>query len=214
MSKHLLYRKDLLNGTLTRSFRFVLIQFISCLIALIQVISPAEAAGPLSVKTTNPRFFDTQGKSVYLAGSYLNEYNSLSGSWDFTSYLDLLQQQNQNFTRVWGWEQSPWIYDKIGQISFASQPYERSGPGLALDGGLKFDLTRFDQAYFDQIRSRVTQAARRGIYVSVMLFEGFSTQKKVGRVNPWLSDPFQQGNNINGVNGDPTETAAAKSSFR
>ena len=213
MSKHLLYRKDLLNRTLTRSLLFVLPQLVACLIVLIQVISPAEAAGPLSVKTTNPRFFDTQGKSVYLTGSYLNEYNLLSGSWDFASYLDLLQQQNQNFTRVWGWEQSPWIYDKIGQISFASQPYERTGPGLALDGGLKFDLTRFNQAYFDQIRSRVTQAARRGIYVSVMLFEGFSTQKKMGRVNPWLSDPFQQVNNINGVNGDPNRNGGGEEFF-
>jgi hypothetical protein len=116
MSKHLLYRKDLLNRTLTRSLLFVLAQLVACLIILTQVVSLAEAAGPLSVKTTNPRyFFDTNGKSVYLTGSYLNEYNTLSGSWDFTSYLDFLQQQKQNFTRVWGWEQSPWIYDNTVQ---------------------------------------------------------------------------------------------------
>ena len=137
----------------------------------------------------------------------------LSGSWDFASYLDFLQQQKQNFTRVWGWEQSPWIYDNSGQVSFSSQPYERTGPGLALDGGLKFDLTRFNQAYFDQLRSRVLEAAQRGIYVSVMLFEGFSTQKKVGRVNPWLGDPFQQANNINGINGDPNRNGGSEEFF-
>jgi Concanavalin A-like lectin/glucanases superfamily/Chitobiase/beta-hexosaminidase C-terminal domain/Family of unknown function (DUF6298) len=177
-----------------------------CLIVLIQVVSPAEAAGPLTIKPTHPRyFFDSKGKSVYLTGSYLNEYNTLDGSWDFTSYLDFLQQQKQNFTRVWGWEQSPWVYDKTGEITFSTQPYERTGPGLALDGAPRFDLTRFNQAYFDQLRSRVAEAARRGIYVSVMLFEGFSTQKKVSRVNPWLGDPFQQANNINGINGDPNQ---------
>ena len=214
MSKHLLYRKDLPNQTFTHGFRFVLTPLVFCLIVLFQAISPVEAAGPLSVKTTNPRyFFDTNGKSVYLTGSYLNEYNTLSGSWDFTSYLDFLQQQKQNFTRVWGWEQSPWIYDNTGQVSFSSQPYERTGPGLALDGGLKFDLTRFNQAYFDQLRSRVLEAAQRGIYVSVMLFEGFSTQKKVGRVNPWFGDPFQQANNINGINGDPNRNGGSEEFF-
>ena len=56
MSKHLLYCKDLLNRTLTRSLLFVLSQLVACLIVLIQAISPAEAAGPLSVKATNPRY--------------------------------------------------------------------------------------------------------------------------------------------------------------
>src|SRR5262249_11861624 len=176
MSKHLLYCKDLLNRTLTRSLLFVITQLVACLIILIQVLSLAEAAGPLSVKTNTPRYFvDSKGNPVYLIGSYLNDYNTLSGSSDFASYLDFLQQQNQNFTRVWGWEQSPSINDNTGQISFSTQSYERTGPGLALDGGLKFDLTRFNQAYFDQLRYRVLEAAQRGIYVSVMLFEGFST---------------------------------------
>src|SRR6516165_9749080 len=159
MSKHLLYCKDLLNRTLTRSLLFVLAQLVASLILLIQLLSTAEAAGPLSVKPTNPDyFFDSKGNPVYLTGSYLNEYNMLSGSWDFSAYLDFLRQQKQNFTRVWGWEQSPWFYDQTGQISFSSQPYERTGPGFALDGAPKFDLTRFNQAYFDQLRSRALQA--------------------------------------------------------
>ncbi len=162
MSKHWLYCKDLLSRTLSRSLPFIFPLLIAGLI-LVQAISPAHAAGPLTIKTSNPRYFvDSQGNPVYLTGSYLNEYNMLSGSWDFVSYLDFLQQQNQNFTRIWGWEQSPLIYDSTGQISLASQPYERTGPGLALDGGLKFDLTRFNQAYFDQLHSRViaSRAAR------------------------------------------------------
>src|SRR5262249_41618704 len=76
------------------------------------------------------------------------------------------------------------------------------------DGGLKFDLTRFNQAYFDQLRSRVLEAAQRGIYVSVMLFEGFNTQKKLGRV-----DPLQQLNNINGINGDPNRDGSNEELF-
>src|SRR5215813_6706415 len=128
MSKQLLYCKDLLNRTVTRSLLFTIVRFSACLIILTQAISAAEAIEPLSVKSTNPcYFFDSRGNPIYLTGSYLDQYNTLSGSWDFAAYLDSLQKQNQNFTRAWAGEQSP---------------YERTGPGLALDGGPKFDLTR------------------------------------------------------------------------
>ena len=49
--------------------------------------------------------------------------------------------------------------------------------------------------------------------MSVMLFEGFSTQKKIGRVNPWLGDPFQQANNINGVSSDPNRNGGGEEFF-
>src|SRR5262249_28286610 len=142
MSKLLRYCKDLLNRTLTRSLLFAFVQLMAGVTVSTQAISPAEAVEPLSVKTVNPPyFFDSKGNSVYLSGSYLDQYNALSGSWDFAAYLDSLQKQNQNFTRVCAWEQSP---------------YERTD--LALDGGPKFDLTRFNQAYFDQLRFRIVQA--------------------------------------------------------
>src|SRR5262245_37853189 len=132
MSKLLRYCKDLLNRTLTRSLLFAFVQLIAGVTVSTQAISPAEGIEPLSVKTANPySFVDSKGNSVYLSGSYLDQYNTLSG--DFAAYLASLQEQNQNFTRVWAWEQSP---------------YERTGPGLALDGGPKFDLTRFNQVYF------------------------------------------------------------------
>ena len=44
---------------------------------------------------------------------------------------------------------------------YAPQPFVRSGPGTALDGKPKFDLTRLDQAYFDRLRSRVVEAGSR-----------------------------------------------------
>jgi hypothetical protein len=176
---------------------------LSTIVSLI-LISPADATGPLRIDPSNPRyFFDGNGKAVYLAGSYQNPYNLLSnGTQDFLAYFDFLAQQNHNFTRVWAWEQAPWTYDQNGEMVFTQQPYQRMGPGTALDGGLKFDITRFNQAYFDQLRDRIIAAGQRGIYVSLILFEGFSTQRQVRQVNPWLGDPFQSENNINGVDAD------------
>ena len=177
---------------------------LTLLFLLAPSVSRVYAASSLRVNPSNPRyFFDGDGRSVYLAGSYQNPYNLLSsGSQDYSAYFDFLAQQNHNFTRVWAWEQSPWTYDQNGQVVFTQQPYERTGPGTALDGGLKFDITRFNQAYFDQLRERIVAAGQRGIYVSLILFEGFSTQRQVRQVNPWLGDPFQSENNINSIDAD------------
>ena len=185
------------------AFRLLLVLILSGPI-LLKTASPAEAAGPLRTNPANPKYFvDNLGNAVYLAGSYQNPYNLLSGSVsEITAYFDFLAQQNQNFTRLWAWEQSPWAYDQNGNVTFTLQPYERTGPGAALDGGLKFDLSRFNQAYFDQLRSRIIAAGQRGIYVSLILFEGFSTQRKVRQVDPWLADPFHGDNNVNGINAD------------
>jgi hypothetical protein len=77
-------------------------------------------------------------------------------------------------------------------------PWVRSGPGLAADAKPKFDLTKFDPEYFDRLRSRVTAARDRGIYVSVMLFEGWEIQFS----DAWWNHPFHAESNVNGVAAD------------
>ena len=194
-------------GNLART-RFAL-GILSWLILMACFLSPAKAAGPLSVRSSNPRFFvDSNGKAVYLSGVHLNNDlvdRSDKTVLDFTSYLNFLQQYEHNFVRLWAWEQAAWTNESTAKITFDPLPYQRKGPGTALDGGRKFDLNRFNQAYFDRLRSRVVEAGQRGIYVSVMLFQGFSSQRKnIGGGNPWAGHPFNVSNNINGINGDPS----------
>jgi Concanavalin A-like lectin/glucanases superfamily/Chitobiase/beta-hexosaminidase C-terminal domain/Family of unknown function (DUF6298)/Putative collagen-binding domain of a collagenase len=172
-------------------------------------LAPATAARPLSVGSSNPPFFvDSNGKAVYLSGVHLNNDlidRSDKAVLDFTSYLNFLQQYEQNFVRLWAWEQAAWTNESTAKITFDPLPYQRKGPGTALDGGRKFDLSRFNQTYFDRLRSRVVEAGQHGIYVSVMLFQGFSSQRKnIGGGNPWTGHPFNVSNNINGINGDPS----------
>jgi hypothetical protein len=188
--------------------RLVLV-FLSWVVLATCFLSPAKAAGPLSVSSANPRFFvDSNGKAVYLTGVHLNNDlvdRSNKAVLDFTSYLNFLHQYQHNFVRLWAWEQAAWTNESTSKITFDPLPYQRKGPGSALDGGRKFGLTRFNQTYFDRLRSRVVEAGQHGIYVSVMLFQGFSSQRKnIGGGNPWTGHPFNLSNNINGINGDPS----------
>ena len=171
------------------------------------------ATGPLKVSKSNSRYFvDSTGKAVYLTGSHTWSNLQDSGltnpppKFDYTAYLDFLQENNHNFFRLWTWEQSgPWIGTIGDDYWFEPLPYQRLGPGIARDGQLKFDLTKFNQAYFDRLRQRVQEAGDRGIYVSVMLFNGWSVVERKGDMssnNPWITHPFNKNNNINGIDGD------------
>jgi len=168
----------------------------------------APAAGPLRAHPKNPRYFtDGTGRAVYLTGSHTwaNLVDIGPGdpppAFDFAAYLDFLEGLGHNFIRLWTWEPVTWSTGRWGKgvHTAAPQPFARTGPGNALDGKPKFDLAKYDRVYFDRLRSRVRAAGERGIYVSVMLFEGWAMQFSEGA---WEGHPFHPANNVNAIDGD------------
>jgi hypothetical protein len=164
--------------------------------------------GPLKVSKENPRYFaDRDGNVVYLTGSHtwsnfkdMGKINPPS-PFDYESYLDFLQKYNHNFIRLWTWDLTKYSYD--GTFTYAEPfPWQRTGTENALDGKPKFDLSKFNESYFERLRSRVIDAGKRNIYVSIMLFEGHGLHSSQA---PWCWDghPFNASNNVNGINGDP-----------
>jgi hypothetical protein len=173
--------------------------------------TPLGAVTLLHVSASNGRYFENAaGQIVYLTGSHtwsnLQDNGTVDppATFNYTAYLDFLTTRNHNFFRLWAWEQSKWTAEIAAAYWIAPGPFKRTGPGVALDGKPKFDLTQFDQVYFDRLRSRVQEAGARGFYVSVMLFDGWSVATKGGFElnNPWRGHPFNAANNINGINGD------------
>jgi hypothetical protein len=111
---------------------------------------------------------------------------------DFETYLEFLKQHDHNFTKLWAQEDTRQV----------PLPYRRVGPELALDGKPKFDLAQFNQEYFDRLRARVIAAGEQGIYVSIMLFNGWSVEGKTPNRDVWPKHPFYAANNVNGIDGD------------
>ena len=170
------------------------------------------ATGPLHKHPDNPRYFaHGEGQAVLLTGSHT--WNSLVDvgesdpppNFDFDAYLDFLDRYHHNFIRLWTWETTNWdtrgaSWGGTGGLNrVAPHPWARTGEGTALDGKPKFDLEKYDPAYFQRLRSRVAAAGNRGIYVSIMLFEGWALQFAD---KAWEGHPMNPANNINKIGGD------------
>ena len=175
-------------------------------IAAVNAASPPVAA-PLSA-SANPNYFkDASGTPIILNGSHswntLQDWgtNGVLQPLDFTAFVNFLVAHGHNFTYLWRTElpkfcNLPTTASAPPSFTVGPHPWQRTGPGNASDGGLKFDLTKFNQAYFDRLRARVQALNAAGIYAGVYLFTG-----------EWLaifrcaSDgyPFTGSNNINGI---------------
>src|SRR5208282_2344207 len=147
----------------------------------------APSAQPITGELTvssNPHYFqDASGNPLILNGS--QTWNTLQ-DWgaggavqtlDFDAFVKFLTAHGHNFTLLWTVElpkfcgQPPPATTPPG-CTVSPLPWKRTGPGTATDGGLKFDLTNFDQSFFDRLRTRALALNNAGIYVGVYLFTG------------------------------------------
>ncbi len=163
---------------------------------------------PLRALAMNSNYFtDGSGKAVYLTGSHtwnnVQDWgtNGSIQTLDFAAYVKMLVAHHHNFTLLWATELPtfrglPTTAKSPPDFSVTPHPWQRTGPGNASDGKLKFDLTKFNQAYFDRLRDRVQQLHAAGIYAGVYLFSG-----------EWLlrfrfsgdGYPLTGSNNVNGI---------------
>lgn len=167
------------------------------------------ATGPLRANPANRRYFtDGSGRAIFLTGAHTWANFQEIGMepvpiFDWEGYLSMMMAHNHNFMRFWGWQQTAWAPWTPDKILFEPSLYVRTGPGQALDGGLKFDLTKFNPAYFSRMRQRLTECRDRDIYCAVQLFQSFSENKpRACGDQTWSGHPYNAGNNINGANGD------------
>lgn len=146
--------------------------------------APRAITVPLKALVTNPNYFtDGSGKAVYLTGSH--SWNTVQ-DWgtndtiqplDFKAFVKMLVAHHHNFTLLWTTElptfrRLPTTESNPPDFTVAPLPWHRTGPGNASDGKPKFDLTKYNQAYFDRLRDRVQQLQAAGIYAGVYLFSG------------------------------------------
>lgn len=175
----------------------------------------ASRTGLLRVHPSNPIYFtDDSGRAIYLGGHQIfvdlqdntfgkhttyNQQAELDWGW----YLQFAKARNLNYLRNWTVMSTGCGVPSQCAVAYP-MPYKRiDGSGRANDGGAKFDLNQFDEEFFKRLRSRVIDAAKHGIYVSIMLYDAAAFTNFSAPLDPmWGGNVFNAANNINGIDAD------------
>lgn len=158
------------------------------------------SAQPIQLHPANPHYFSYQGKPTVLITSGEHYGSVLNLDFDFITYLNTLQKNGLNLTRTFtgAYREAPGDFGiehntMAPETGRYSCPWPRSEQaGYAL-GGNKFDLLRWDEAYFKRIKEFVSAAEQRGIIVELALFCPFYEEKM------WVISPMNAANHINNV---------------
>jgi hypothetical protein len=135
------------------------------------------AAEPIKLHPDNPRYFLFRGRPALLITSGEHYGAVLNRDFDYVRYLDVLKSHGFNLTRTFSgaYREVPGSFSITGNTLAPAPgrflcPWPRGDTPGAADGGNKFDLGRWDPAYFDRLKDFVRQAGRRGIVVELVLF--------------------------------------------
>lgn len=157
-------------------------------------------AGPLRLHPDNPHYFLWHGKPAVLITSGEHYGAVLNLDFDYRRYLDELKAHRFNLTRTFSgtYREIPGSFNITGNTLAPAPgrfvcPWARSEHSGAFDGGNRFDLTRWDPAYFERLKDFIAQAGERGIVVELVLFCTMYDE------TVWNASPMNARNNVNGV---------------
>jgi hypothetical protein len=164
----------------------------------------AEENPPLRLHPENPRYFLFRGKPTVLVTSGEHYGAVMNLDFDYVPYLEELRSKGLNHTRTFSgaYREVPGSFG-ITDNTLAPAPHRylcpwaRSATPGYFDGGAKFDLTKWDEAYFHRLKDFVAQSGQRGIVVEITLFCVWYD----GKV--WDVSPMNARNNVNAIGNCP-----------
>lgn len=168
----------------------------------------ADPPRPFAVHPDNGHYFLFRGRPTVLVTSGEHYGAVLNRDFDSKTYLKTLAADGLNHTRTFAgtYREVPGSFDITDNVLAPAAgkfvgPWARSGtPGNA-DGGNKFDLTKWDPAYFARLKDFLTEAGRHGIVVELNLFCPNYDDSM------WKASPLNAANNVNGVGDCPKDEA-------
>jgi len=155
---------------------------------------------PIKLHPENPHYFLFRGKPTVLITSGEHYGAVLNTGFNYRKYLAALQKLGFNLTRTF----SGAYCEPVGAFNIRKNPlapakgklicpWARSEEGGYPNGGNKFDLDRWDPAYFRRLREFLSEASKRGVVVELVLFCPFYKDAM------WDLSPMNAANNVNGV---------------
>lgn len=165
---------------------------------VIMLSSCRKESGPVNIHPENPHYFLFRNSPAILVGSTEHYGAVMNLDFDYVQYLDELKRCDLNVTRTFsGIYVEPQGAFNIEKNTLAPAqgrficPWQRSDQPGYKGGGNKFDLERWDTAYFNRLKDFIIEAGKRSIIVELDLFSNFYDTVQ------WQLSPLYFANNIN-----------------
>ncbi|MBN1561975.1 hypothetical protein JW998_17110 [candidate division KSB1 bacterium] len=161
---------------------------------------------PIHLHPDNPHYFEWQNRPTVLLTSGEHYGAVLNLEFDFETYLQTVRAAGLNLTRTFSgvYCEHPGAFN-ISKNTLAPAenqlicPWARSDERGYANGGDRFDLDSWDEAYFNRLKQFIRTAAAQHIVVELVLFCPFYGDEQ------WQLSPLHISNNINGI-GDVDRT--------
>ncbi len=169
----------------------------------LQMISSAtekKQSSAISIYPKNTYYFlDTKGKPFICVGDYT--WETFSGvDFDYVKMFDSLKSRGLNLARIWLWKGCEAYPPPDKNLHI--EPFLREGPGLANDGRPKYNLDKFNPAFFTRLIEFCKAADKCGINLDLMMMDAWMLKHDY----LWRLNAFNRDNNVNNVDGDPQNT--------
>jgi len=153
--------------------------------------------GPIQLHPENPHYFIFKGKPLALITSAEHYGAVLNLDFDYKKYLEILAADGMNYTRIF-----TGTYYEIAGESFGIQkntlapqkdrvitPWIKIGTNKS--GYARYDLSKWNEMYFERLKDFIEVAAANNIIVEVTLFSS------IYRDEHWDMCPQNPVNNVN-----------------
>src|SRR5260370_30852711 len=172
----------------------------ACSVVVLVLGAGTVAAQPLALHPGNPHYFLFRGKPAILVTSGEHYGAVLNLDFDYKKYLTTLAADGLNLTRTFpGAYVEPAGAFQIERNTLAPGPgrlicpWARSKKAGYVNGGNRFDLSRWDDAFFRRLNDFVAHAGKHGIVVEINLFTPMYEDAQ------WNYSPMKASNNVNGI---------------
>src|SRR5882762_933902 len=154
-------------------------------------------AQAIQTNPVNPHYYLFKGNPTVLITSAEHYGAVINTAFDYVPYLDALKEHGLNYTRIYAGA----MFETTDKFVTGNPlgpkprdlivPWARSEQQGYLVGGNKFDLDRWDPAYFARLKDFLSKAAERGIVVEISFFNSQYS-------DTWPISPLYYENNIQG----------------
>jgi hypothetical protein len=169
--------------------------FLGCALLFLTTGALAQA---IKLNPANPHYYLYKGKPTILITSAEHYGSVINKEFDYVTYLDSLKSYRLNYTRIYAGA----MFETVGKYIVGNPlgpaprnlvvPWVRSNVPGYIYGGNKFDLDKWDPAYFERLKDFVAKAGERGVVVEVCFFNAQYS-------DTWPISPLNAENNIQGV---------------